>query len=291
MLDKLERKLGKYAIPNLINYLIGGYIIGYLFMFGSTVTNINFTGLMTLEPYYIIHEFQLWRLVTWVLVPPQESIIFAIIMMIFYWQLGRVLEQTIGTFRFNVYIFGGILFTIIGAFALYGIYYLINGVPILMSAYFSTNYINMSIFLAFALCYPEMQIYLYFLIPIKMKWMAVVYAVFVIYDFVMVGWAGRVAIIASLLNFIIFFLMTRNYRRVDPREIKRRAAYRKATQGSAFEHPHFGGQNHGAQARHKCAICGRTDVTNPELEFRFCSKCNGNYEYCNEHLFTHTHVR
>lgn len=289
MLEKLERKLGKYAIPNLINYLIGGYIIGYLFMFGSTISNINFTALMTLEPYYILHEFQLWRLVTWVLVPPQENIIFAIIMMIFYWQLGRVLEQTIGTFRFNVYIFGGILFTIIGAFLLYGIYTVVYGNPIMMSAYFSTYYINMSIFLAFAVCYPNMEIYLYFLIPIKMKWMAVVYAVFVIYDFVMVGWPGKVAIFASLLNFLIFFLMTRNYRRIDPREIKRKAAYRKATQGSAYGQG-FSHQQNSAKPRHKCAICGRTDITNPELEFRFCSKCNGNYEYCNEHLFTHTHV-
>ncbi|MCR5546284.1 MAG: rhomboid family intramembrane serine protease [Lachnospiraceae bacterium] len=291
MLEKLERKLGKYAIPNLINYLIGGYIIGYLFMLGSQISNINFIGLMTLEPYYIIHDFQLWRLVTWVLVPPRESIIFALIMMFFYWQLGRVLEQTIGTFRFNVYIFGGIIFTIIGAFALYGIYYLVNGVPILMSAYFSTNYINLSIFLAFALCYPNMEVYLYFLIPIKMKWMAVVYAVFIIYEFFMVGWAGRVAIFASLLNFILFFLMTRNYRRVDPREIKRKAQYRKATTGSAFGGEHFKHQSNSQTPRHKCAICGRTDVSNPELEFRFCSKCNGNYEYCNEHLFTHTHVK
>ena len=291
MLEKLERKLGKYAIPNLINYLIGGYIIGYLFQFGSSISNINFTALMTLEPYYIIHEFQLWRLVTWVLVPPQENIIFAIIMMIFYWQLGRVLEQTIGTFRFNVYIFGGILFTIIGAFALYGIYFAVNGAPVLMSAYFSTYYINMSIFLAFAVCYPNMEIYLYFLIPIKMKWMAVVYAVFVVYDFIMVGWAGKVAIFASLLNFLIFFLMTRNYRRIDPREIKRKADYRRATQGSPFGTEHFNTQKNAKQVRHKCAICGRTDVSNPELEFRFCSKCNGNFEYCNEHLFTHTHVK
>lgn len=295
MLNKLEKKLGKYAIPNLINYLIGGYIIGYLFMFGSTISNINFTALMTLEPYYIIHEFQLWRLVTWVLVPPQENILFAIIMMIFYWQLGRVLEQTIGTFRFNVYIFGGIICTIIGAFALYGIYYAINGVPILMSAYFSTYYINMSIFLAFAVCYPNMEIYLYFLIPIKMKWMAVVYAIFIVYDFFIVGWAGKVAIFASLFNFILFFFMTRDYRKINPKEMKRKADYRRATTGSSFSKDYFnrgnGANTNSARPRHKCAICGRTDITNPELEFRFCSKCNGNYEYCNEHLFTHTHVK
>ncbi|MBQ5387014.1 MAG: restriction endonuclease subunit S, partial [Lachnospiraceae bacterium] len=107
------------------------------------------------------------------------------------------------------------------------------------------------------------------------------------------------AILASLLNFLIFFLMTRNYRRIDPRERARQARWKAATHGGfnqqrdVYQHATVRDvpkqENKGY--RHKCAICGRTDVTNPELEFRYCSKCNGNYEYCNEHLFTHPHVQ
>ena len=128
----------------------------------------------------------------------------------------------LGTFRFNVYIFGGMIFTVIGAFVLYGIYYAMNAsvisqMPALaaqlsysIASGFSTNYINMSIFLAFAVMYPDMQVMLYFIIPIKMKWMAIVYAVLTLYEFIVSGWAGRVAIFMSLLNFIIFFFSTRN---------------------------------------------------------------------------------
>ena len=157
----------------------------------------------------------------------------------------------------------------------------------------------MSIFLAFAVCYPDMEVRLYFLIPIKMKWMAVVYAVLVLIDVIGSGWGGRVAIICSLLNFVVFYLATRDYRRVSPKEMHRKQAFRNAMNGGPGRGPGSGrgyGPGNGRPgsgpiARHKCAICGRTELTNPELEFRFCSKCNGNYEYCQDHLFTHTHVK
>ena len=306
MWNKLEKKIGKYAIPGLINYLIGGYAIGYFFEFLSGLSGYSFATYLTLEPYYILHEFQIWRIITWVLIAPQQNILFALIMMFFYWQLGTALERTWGTFKFNVYIFGGIIFTVIGAFLMYGIYGALNGAPVMIGAYFSTYYINMSIFLAFALSYPDMQILLYFIIPVKMKWMAIIYAVLIFFEFVAVGWAGRVAILASLLNFLIFFVTTRDWRRISPQEQMRRRRYRQAT-GQAGGFAGFGPQTHQGQqsdsqqsqphrqqqpvGRHKCAICGRTDVSNPELTFRFCSKCNGNYEYCNDHLFTHTHVQ
>ncbi len=278
MWNKLERKFGKLAIPHLINYLIGGYAIGYLLTFGSMYTNLNFLSFMTLEPYYIIHHFQFWRIITWVMIPPQDNIIFALIMMLFYWQLGTVLEQSWGTFKFNCYIFGGILFTLIGAFVLYA---LTGAVGI--GNYFSTYYINMSIFLAFAMSYPDMEVLLYFIIPIKMKWMALVYAVLILFEIVSYGWAGRTAIICSLLNFLIFYLLMKKEGHPSRASRARQAAFhkdydtKKTVDGKCV-------------ARHKCAICGRTDVTHPDLEFRYCSKCNGNYEYCQDHLFTHTHV-
>ena len=220
--------------------------------------------------------------------------------MVFYWQLGTVLENTWGTFRFNLYIFGGMIFTVIGAFLVFIYEYAVTGIPVSLSGYFTTEYINLSIFLAFAVSYPEMRVLLYFIIPVKMKWMALVYGLIAAYEFVMSGMAGKVAIVASLLNFIVFYLLTRNYKSISPYEQARKRKWRRATAGTG----QTGGQSAGGSpfggfsgsgktvniSRHKCAVCGRTDVSNPELTFRFCSKCNGNYEYCNDHLFTHKHV-
>ena len=273
-LNKMERKFGKYAIQGLMKYIILFYVAGYLIEFLAPQAY-NF---LTLEPFLIFHYGQVWRLVSWVLIPPPTgNFIFAIIMIILYYQLGTALERTWGAFRFNLYIFGGMIFTVLGASFLYVIYGV--NTPIPMGSSFSTYYINMTIFLAFAVCYPDMRIMLWFIIPIKMKWMAGFYAALIIYSMIISSWGGRVAIIASILNFLIFFFSTRNYRSVSPKEVHRKRTYRRQVQ-----------QPKGV-TRHKCAICGRTELDDPNLEFRFCSKCNGNYEYCQDHLFTHEHVK
>ncbi len=277
LLNKLERKLGRHAIPNLILWLLAGYAIGFTLVYTAP----EVLSLMTLEPYYILRG-QVWRLITWVLMPPDTSLLFAVIMMLFYYQLGQSLERTWGSFRFNVYIFGGILFTVIGAFVLYGIFYALNGIPVTgMGAFFTTNYINMSIFLAFAVCYPNMQVYLYFIVPVKMKWLAVVYGGLIVFSLIQTNWAGAVAIISSLLNFLVFYVSTRDFHKISPKEIHRRQAFKRQVRQAA---PGSG------VTKHKCAICGRTEQDDPSLEFRFCSKCDGNYEYCQDHLFTHQHI-
>lgn len=280
-LNKLERKFGRFAIPNLIVWLIAAYTIGFVIY----AVNPAILDLLVLSPYHILHG-QVWRLVTWIFMPTDYSVFSLLIMALFYFQLGTTLERNWGTFRFNVYIFSGMLFTVLGAFILYAILYVINGgvtIEMLSIGYgFSTNYINMSIFLAFAVTYPEMQVLLMFIIPVKMKWMAAVYGILTALQFIENGWAGRIAIVMSLLNFIIFFLSTRNFKRYTPQEVHRRQKFkREARQTSGYE----GG------ARHKCAVCGRTEKDDPTLEFRFCSKCVGNYEYCQDHLFTHAHKR
>ncbi len=282
-LNKLERKLGRYAIPNLMLWLIGAYGIGFIL---AQVAPGIFAYLL-LSPYHILHG-QIWRLVTWIFMPTDSNLFSLVIMAIFYYQLGTTLERNWGTFRFNVYIFGGMLFTVLGAFILYGIMAITTGgaslelISYSISTGFSTNFINLSIFLAFALSYPDMQVLLMFVIPIKMKWMAVVYGVLVVLEFFTSGWAGKVSIVMSLLNFIIFFLSTRNLKRYTPHEIHRRqqfkAQMRQPRPGSGI-------------TKHKCAVCGRTELDDPNLEFRFCSKCEGNYEYCSDHLFTHQHMK
>lgn len=274
LLNKMERKFGRYAIPHLTQYIIITYVVGYVLMFAAK----NVLGYLMLEPYYILHG-QVWRLVSWLLIPPGGFDIFTIIMLFFYYSIGTTLERTWGAFRYNLYIFGGILLTIIGSFVLY---FILGGGTVfaLYGEYFSTYYISMSIFLGFALTYPNQQVMLYFIIPIKIKWLAYLDVLLLIYSMIQSTWIGRAMIICSLLNVIVYFLMTRNLKRVSPKEIHRKRTYTKAVHKSQMK-----------VTKHKCAVCNRTDEDGNNLEFRFCSKCNGNYEYCQDHLFTHEHVK
>ncbi len=277
-LNKLERKFGRYAIPHLTRYIIITYIIGYILYYAFPAQLFY----LTLDPYEIVFHGQIWRLVSWLFIPPGSPDIFTVIMLFFYYNIGSTLEQAWGDFRYNVYIFFGIIMTVIGAFLLFvftGFSYF-GGYALS----FSTYYISLSIFLGFAMSFPDMQVMLYFLIPIKMKYMALVYAVIVAIDFFRGNIVTKVAIAFSLASVIIFFFATRNYKRYSPKERKRKNDFRKAMSRRDA-------QNYANGAMHKCAVCGRTELDHPELEFRYCSKCNGNYEYCQDHLFTHEHIR
>lgn len=167
-IDKLERKFGRFGIPNLTIYMIVCYVIGYALM----IVNPGILNWLSLEPAYILRG-QVWRLVTWVLYPPSTSGVlwFAIAVLFFYYPIGTSLERTIGTFKYTLYILSGVIFTILGAFILY---FLLGG-NVLVGNVFSTYYISLSTFLAYAMCYPDMQVLLMFIIPVKMKWMAIFY--------------------------------------------------------------------------------------------------------------------
>ena len=282
-IDKLERKFGRFGIPNLTIYMIICYVIGYALM----IVNPGILNWLSLEPAYILRG-QVWRLVTWVLYPPSTSGVlwFAIAVLFFYYPIGTSLERTIGTFKYTLYILSGVVFTILGAFILY---FLLGG-NVLVGNVFSTYYISLSTFLAYAMCYPDMQVLLMFIIPVKMKWMAIFYVVIVVYEmiqYIMAGaWYLVIPIVASLLNFIIFYFGTKDFSRYNPKEVHRRNEFRRAMEPQGRMK-----SGSGSVTKHKCAICGRTELADPNLEFRFCSRCNGNYEYCQDHLFTHTHVK
>ena len=282
-IDKLERKFGRFGIPNLTIYMIVCYVIGYALM----IVNPGILNWLSLEPAYILRG-QVWRLVTWVLYPPSTSGVlwFAIAVLFFYYPIGTSLERTIGTFKYTLYILSGVIFTILGAFILY---FLLGG-NVLVGNVFSTYYISLSTFLAYAMCYPDMQVLLMFIIPVKMKWMAIFYVVIVVYEmiqYIMAGaWYLVILIVASLLNFIIFYFGTKDFSRYNPKEVHRRNEFRRAMEPQGRMK-----SGSGSVTKHKCAICGRTELDDPNLEFRFCSRCNGNYEYCQDHLFTHTHVK
>lgn len=284
-MSKFEKKFGKYAISNLTMVLIACYVVGYLI----SAVNSAFLNYLTLNPYEILHG-QVWRLFTWVIVPPDSLDIFTIIMLLFYYNIGTMLERTWGTYRYNVYIFSGMLFTILGSFLCLGYVYLVEGGSLAASALmeyvfaigfsaFSTYYINLSIFMAFAATYPDMQVLLMFVIPIKMKWMGILDAVLMVVTIIQGGTFTRFAVVASMMNFFVFYARSRGRIHTSPKQMKRRAEFKQQVRKNT------------AVTRHKCAICGRTDVDDPTLEFRFCSKCNGNYEYCQNHLFTHEHVK
>lgn len=290
-MSKFEKKFGKYAISNLSLVLILCYGAGYIVQYLISPQLLNY---LTLNPYEILHG-QVWRLITWIIVPPEQSGIFwTLIMLYFYYSIGTVLERTWGAYRYNVYIFLGILFTVLGSFLFMGYCYLFHGVEIeplapmffeSASLYFSTFYINMSIFLGFAATYPDNRVYLMFLIPIKTKWLGIAYGLMLVAQFIQGGgnWASdaiiRFSIGCSLLNFVVFFFTARSHMSLSPKQAKRRVKFKSQMRRSA------------PIAKHKCAVCGRTDEEFPDLEFRFCSKCDGNYEYCQDHLFTHEHIR
>ena len=274
-MNKLERKFGKYAISNLTLYMIIGYVIGYLLMMFAW----QVFDQITLKPEEVMHG-QVWRLFTWILTPPELGInIFTIVMLFFYYSIGTMLENAIGKFLYNVYVFGGMFFTMAGTmltyiFCQYVLQYSVKG-----GSPISTYYICLSLFLAVAVCYPDAQVLYAMIIPVKMKWMSVLYLVFVLYYFINSGLLGRVNIIMSLLNFVIFYFSTKNFRRFSPKQIKRKRNYKKQVR-----------MNHAAQVGHKCYVCGITDKDAPNMQFRYCSKCSGNKEYCQDHLFTHKHM-
>ncbi len=289
-MSRFEKKFGKYAIKNISVMLLLCYAVGYII----EAVNIGFLQYLTLNPYAILHG-EVWRLVTWILIPPSSlggsmGIFFVCIMLLFYYNIGTTLERTWGTYRYNVYLFSGMLFTVVGSFVWMLIQYASAGWDMdpayasvifnMSSLFFSTYYINMSIFLALAATFPEVQVLLMFLIPVKVKWMGVLYGVMLLYDFIWEATAvGRVAIVSSLLNFVIFFLTSRSHIHMSPKQIKRRVEFKQDIKRNT------------RGTRHKCAICGQTEEDDPSLEFRFCSKCSGNHEYCQNHLFTHTHIK
>ena len=192
----LRRKLEKYAIPNLTLYLIICYGIGYLMQY---LVPAGYQYLM-LDPFLVL-KGQVWRLVTWILIPPDSSnIFFVLITLYLYYSLGGLLERIWGTYKYNVYLFSGLLFTILGAFVLCGYsvlmgaqptmytgLYLLNNGSAVYFGQFSTYYINMSIFLACAASIPDVQVLLMFLFPIKVKWIGIVYGIILLVNCIQGG--------------------------------------------------------------------------------------------------------
>jgi len=282
-LNKLERRFGRYAIPNLMKYVVVLYAIGvFLGTFFPLLYN------LTRLDFNMVARGQIWRLVTWI-IPYGSfgSILVVAISVYFYYLIGNTLEQNWGAFRMNLYFFSGIIFNIIASF----ITYLITGATINPSF----SLICHTMFFAFAALYPNITFYIYFLIPVKAKWLAIleglVYLYYIYSYIVTKQYLLIIPLIVSFGNFLIFFFATRNYRRISPHEIKRKVDFRRQMSQAGYQGNASFGKSRNVITRHKCAICGRTELDGDDLEFRFCSKCDGNYEYCMDHLFTHEHFK
>ena len=298
-MSDFENKFKKYAVRDLSLKLIILYLIGYVIYF----VNPTILSYMTLDPYAIVHG-QVWRLVSWLMIPPSVSNIFFIaIMMFFYYSIGTSLESIWGTWRYNVFIFTGVLLTILAAFLWMGFTYLAVG-PASISqvgasnyfAYysmaFSTYYINMGIFFAYALTFPDAMVLMFFIIPVKVKWLGLLDLAYLLYEFVISSGATRFAIAATFLNIGLLYLRFKGPVRFNGRQMA--GIFRSGTVGGGTGRPNSTTRRQPAgsgRVVHRCAICGRTQADNPDLEFRYCSKCEGGQEYCQDHLFTHVHVK
>lgn len=275
---KLERNFGKYSIKNLMNYLVVFYVVGFVI---SLMNPYLYYEYMALDIGQIL-KGQVWRLITWLAYPPSSSIIFGLFMIITYYSLGIILENVWGSFKFNVFMFMGCLFHIIGALIIY-VFGIKTGMGEDIYGYLTPDNLNLSIFLAFALTFPEMEFRLYFAIPVKAKYLAFFYILLEAYSFMVGSLSSKVTIALSLLNFIIFYFISRRKNIIsDVNNIQRKA------KGSVKIRPvHAGSVN---ISRHKCAVCGRTEKDDENMEFRYCSKCKDGLEYCMDHLYTHEHV-
>lgn len=285
-MNKLERKFGKYAIQNLMYYVIILYALGFIL---NVIAPSFYYNYLSLDMYAIMHG-QVWRLITFIIQPPNTSLLFAIFTLYLYYMIGRQLELAWGVFRFNLYYFMGVVFHIIAALLVYVIFG--ASLPI------GTYYLNMSLFFAYAALYPNQQFYLFMLVPIKVKWLAWIDAFYFGYTILQAflpkfggGYYGAyykalaLAAFVSFLNFLLFYFTSRNYKKYSPKEMHRRHVYHKEV-NEARQNQHYANG-----AKHRCTVCGRTELDNPHLEFRYCSKCNGAHEYCQDHLFTHEHIK
>ena len=269
LMDKLERKIGKYAIRNLMLYIILGNIAVYLLCMFNT----SLVFYLYLDPHAVLSG-QVWRLITFLFIPPSVSytqLFMVAISLYFYYFIGRMLENQWGAFRFNVYYFIGVICTI--------------AVSLIFKVTGSTSYLNESLFLAFATLFPEMQVLLFFFIPIKVKWMGIIAAALMIVQFITGDWGTKLMILASFLNYILFFgpiLWDKiKYGRRKEQYFKK-VNYRKV-----------GGKGKIIQdvAFHRCCICGKTEKDDPNMQFRYCSQCDGSREYCMDHLYDHVHYK
>ena len=249
-LDKLERRFGFLAIPGLIRIVIGFTVLVYLLVY----LNRGFESYLALDPV-LIRQGEVWRLVTYIFLPQTLSPLWLLLALWFLWFIGEGLERAWGAFRLTLYFLVGMIGTAVAAF--------------FFGAKFSNGMLIVSLFFAFARFYPEEVIYILFILPVKIKWLAWIMGAFLLFGFVVNGMSYRMALVAAFANYLIFF---------GP-EIIHEARHR--TEVSARRKRFESHSRSEAEPLHKCAVCGATELTDPNLDFRVA---RDGEEYCMAHL-------
>jgi hypothetical protein len=257
ILDNLEKKFRNYAITNITLYLIVGQVLFFLF---------HMSGKFILERVVLVPNLVLagewWRMLTFLFIPPLTNPLFAFFAWYMFYLMGGALEGHWGAFRYNLFLLTGYIVTV--------------AVSFLFPFYPATNiFIGGSVFLAFAFLFPDFEILIFFILPVKMKWLALITWIGYGYQFFVGSSPTRMFILASVSNFLIFFGKDIYWRMKSGNKKMVTKAKEIATTKAAF---------------HTCATCGITDQTHPQMEFRYCPECGG-LGYCTEHIVSHEHVK
>lgn len=263
-LDKLERVFGRFAIPNLSLYLV----IGQVFVLFAAMAGLIELQKAALAPLLVTEAQEWWRLVTFMFIvpiPPSNSLL-GFVFLAFGWYLfylmGSALEQHWGAFRFNLFLFTNYALTIALSF-------------ITPTAWVTNTFILGSVFIAFAYLNPDFELTLFFVLPVKIKWLALLAVVLGGYRFAVGTLPVRLQTTAAVVTFLLFF----------GRDMLLTVRYRQRTRAKAAER--IARED---EPRHRCHVCGKTDLSHPQLDFRYCSKCAGDQCYCPEHIQNHAHV-
>ena len=272
MIERFAYQHPRFGIPNLMRYICLGNVA--FWVLGVLLQNSVLLSYISFDARAILHG-QVWRLVSFMFYPISGSLLFALLAFYFYYWMGSTLEQYWGTPQFNLYILIGWFFTVVYGFVVY----FITGVSMPITGY----YLYMSMFFSFAALFPEQQVLLFMLIPVKIKWLAYIdaayFAVMVIGG--MASFPLNLMPLVAVLNFFVFF-GGELWRRRPRRESANTVNFRR-------ESARIRREQRDQLYTHKCSVCGRTDVTNPELEFRYCSRCAGYHCFCQDHINSHIH--
>ena len=285
-IDEFCRAHPGFGIPNLMKIIVIGTALVYV-LYMLTGYNASAISFLSFDLAHLLRG-EVWRIVTFLFVPntgltgSMGGAFWLIISLFFYYFLGSALEREWGTAKFNIYYFSGTVLSLLCVI----VFSLLSGVAFSLSG---TYYVNMSMFFAFAMLYPETTI-LFWFIPIKIKYLAWISGALFVIDILsallQLNFAGALLPVVALLNFFIFFaddlfawlrrITGRAAHQASPKTIQ----YKKAVKEQKKEKGYH----------HKCAVCGKTDTDYPDLDFRYCSKCNGYYCYCSEHINNHVHI-
>jgi len=271
-IDRFCARHPRFGVRNLMLYLVIGNAIVWLFGMIDATNPLYY--LLTFSAYHILHG-QVWRLVTFVLVPQTDGI-WLLLALYFYYFIGTTLERQWGTAKFTVYYIFGMVLTILYGLALYWI----TGVSYGLTA----SYLNLSMFFAFATLYPDTRVLVFFLIPIKIKWLGLLNAAYFLISILNSPFPINLLPLVAVANYLVFCGgWIWNLLRPSRWKQRRRTVH--------FQQEVRRVQREQAQRPYtrKCEVCGRTDADNPGLEFRYCSRCQGLHCFCMDHINSHVH--